>query len=76
MARATLIELAQTEAVKEFFRLIIIAVIPVAIDSLQKGNLDFRTLLIVAAIAGLRAIDRFLYKADNQNPVTNLLKLE
>ena len=75
MTKLNLIGIARTEAVKEFARLIIIAVIPVIIDSLQKGTVDLRTVWIVAVIAGLRAIDRYLYKAEVDNPVTKLLKL-
>ena len=76
MPKIDLTQLAKSEAAKEFLRLILIAVIPVVIDSLQKGNLELRTIIVVAVVAGLRAIDRYLYKAEVDNPVTNLLKLE
>ena len=39
----------------------VLAVIPVLIDSLTAGELNTRTLLVVAAVAGLRFIDKFLH---------------
>jgi hypothetical protein len=76
MAKLNLQDLAKNEAVKELFRVIAIAVIPVVIDSLQQGKVDYRTLLVVAVIAGLKSIDKYLHKIDSDNLVTNLLKFE
>jgi hypothetical protein len=69
-------KLAQNEAVKEFSRLILIAVIPALLDSLQLGEINFRSLLLVAIIAGLKAVDKYLHKKDSDNAVTNFLRFE
>ena len=69
-------KLAKSEALKELARVVILAIIPVAIDSLNRGTLDIRTIAIVGIVAGLRAIEKFLYVAEKDNPVTDLLKFE
>jgi hypothetical protein len=70
--------LAFVEGLKELLRVILIAIIPVLIDSLQKGSVDWRTVTVVAALAGLRGIEKALYeyKPTNNNPVTEFLKFE
>jgi hypothetical protein len=68
--------LAENEALKELGRVALIAAIPVLIDSLQKGNVDWRTILVVAVVAVLRAVDRYLHKLDSENPVTSFLRFE
>lgn len=50
------------EAVKEFFRVIVLAVIPIFINSLNNGSFDWRLVLTVGAIAGLRFVDKLLHK--------------
>ena len=67
---------ALNEAAKEISRLVLIAVIPVLIDSLNKGYIDYRAVLVIAVIAGLRGVEKFLYENESKNPVTNFLKLE
>ena len=76
MSKLNLQDMAKSEALKEFGRVIAIAVIPVLIDSLQKGLVDFRMIVVVAIIAGLRAVDRYLKKVESDNPVTNFLRFE
>ena len=45
----------------EFFRIILIAVIPVTISSIEAGAVDLKAIAIVGVIAGLKAIDRLLH---------------
>ena len=51
-----------TEAVKEFLRIAVLAAIPIIIDGLTAGLVDVRLVAITAAIALLRAIDKFLHE--------------
>ncbi len=51
------------EALKEFARTFILAVIPLAAIQLeQSGFIDFKALGIAGAIAGLRAVDKWLHE--------------
>jgi len=59
---------ALKEALKSGLRTIVLAVIPVLIDSLTKGVVDLRLLLIVGGIAGLRFIDSWLHEHDKSLP--------
>lgn len=43
-------------------RVILIAVVPVLIASLESGQVDWRVISIACAIAILRALDKFLHK--------------
>ena len=74
--RVDFTNLGKSEALKEFARIIILAVIPVTIDSLNRGVFDFRAIAIVGIVAGLRAIEKFLYVAEKDNPVTDILKFK
>lgn len=63
------------EAVKEFFRVMLLAVVPLVISYLEQGQgIDYRAMIIVAALAGLRFIDKLLheYGVDEENE--NLIK--
>ena len=46
----------------EFGRIIVIAVIPVLISSLEKGTVDLKAIAIVGVVAGLKAIDKLLHE--------------
>ena len=50
------------EAGKEALRVVLLAVIPVLITSLEKNEVDVRLLAVVGAIAFLRAIDKWLHE--------------
>jgi hypothetical protein len=76
MAKINLQEIAKNEAVKELFRVIAIAVLPVIIDSVQQGKVDFRTLIVVAVVAGLRSVDKYLHELDSKNIVTKFLEFK
>jgi len=49
------------ETVKELLRVALLAVIPVAVDGLSTGEVNWRLILIAGAIAALRALDKFLH---------------
>ena len=54
------------EALKEFLRTGILAAIPVIIDGIMAGALDFRLVVITAAVAVLRAVDKYLHEIGGQ----------
>jgi hypothetical protein len=49
------------EALKELLRVVVLAVLPILIDSLSSGQFSFRVLAVAGAIAGLRFIDKLLH---------------
>lgn len=55
-----------SEAIKQFFRTILIAVVPVVIASLQSGVSNWKLVLVTAAIAGLMAIDKAVHVSDSK----------
>lgn len=57
------------EGLKELLRTGVLAAIPVLIDGLTKGVVDFRLAGIAFAIAILRAIDKLLHEADVKSPL-------
>lgn len=66
------------EGIREGGRVVLIAIIPVAIDSIQKGYIDWREIAVVGSLALLRAIEKalYIYKPTNTNFVTEFLKFE
>lgn len=50
------------ESVKEFFRVIVIAIIPLVISSVEKGIIDWKAIAVVGAVAGLKFIDKLLHE--------------
>lgn len=77
MADKTLIE-----ALKELGRVIVLAIIPITIESLSAGELNYKLIAITGAIAGLRAMDKLLHEwgkeieanAPKKKPVKSNLK--
>lgn len=55
---------ALKEAGKEFGRIALAAAIPVAIVQLQAGQLDIKQIVVVVALAVLKALDKFVHKWD------------
>lgn len=54
---------AYREGLKEFCRVFLMAVIPVVVFQIEKGqDLDWRSLLTVGVIAILKALDRTLHE--------------
>jgi hypothetical protein len=52
---------ALIEAGKEFLRVVVLAIIPLLIDGLSKGYMEWSLIWITGAIAGLRFIDKYLH---------------
>jgi hypothetical protein len=50
------------EALKELARVLLLAVIPVAIDALTKESINYGVLAVATAIAVLRALDKWLHE--------------
>ena len=50
------------KAVKEFFRVVLISIIPILISSLENNSIEIKVVLVVAGVAGLRFIDKLLHE--------------
>lgn len=51
------------EALREFLRVVVLAVIPVIIVSLEANQVDVKSVAIVGVVAGLRFVDKYLYES-------------
>ena len=60
---------ALVEALKELIRTGLIAVIPLVIDGLASGAMNWRTVGIAGIIAVLRALDKWLHEKDVRTPL-------
>jgi hypothetical protein len=50
------------ESIKEFFRVILLSIVPLLISYLEQGTgIDWRAIIIVAVLAGLRFVDKLLH---------------
>jgi hypothetical protein len=63
---------AYTEAGKELLRVALLAVIPLLIDMLNSGEVNWKALGIVALIAVLRAVDKLLHETGKITKNDNL----
>jgi hypothetical protein len=57
------------ETLKEFLRIVLIAVIPVVIDGLQTGVVNWQIIAVAAGVAALRALDKFLHEGNVATPL-------
>ena len=62
------------EALTEAGRVVVIAIIPVAIICLEAWNIDWRTIIVVGGVALLRFIDKFMHELGKANDNEVLLK--
>jgi len=62
------------EAAKEALRVCLVAVIPVLIDSLNAGSINFRAVGIIAMIALLRLVDKYLHESGKVLGDANMTK--
>ena len=62
------------KAVKEFLRVVVLAIIPLLIVGLQEGSLDIKLVIIAGAVAGLRFIDKLLHEMGKESDNGILLK--
>lgn len=69
---------AVIEAVKEFFRVVVLAIIPVVIAGIEGGVIDWKLVATVGAIAGLRFVDKLLHEIgkaeEGKSPDNSLIK--
>lgn len=56
------------ESLKEFFRVVLLAVIPVIAASLEAGEIDWRVIITVGGVAGLKFIDKALHEHNAEQP--------
>jgi hypothetical protein len=62
------------EALKEGARVVLIAIIPLVIDSLTSNKFEWRSIAVVAAITALRILDKYLHlegKLEGNSNLTN-----
>lgn len=57
------------EGLKEVLRLSIIAVLPVLIEALTSGTLEWKVILVAFAIAFLKGIDKWVHLSDIETPL-------
>lgn len=62
------------EAIKELLRVMVLAAVPVIITSLERGSVDYREVLVVMAIAGLKALDKYLHEIGKETGVEEIAK--
>lgn len=53
---------ALISALKEAGRVVVLAIIPIAISQIERGTWDWRAIIIVGAITLLRFTDKLLHK--------------
>jgi len=63
---------AYQEAGKELARVAVLAVIPLLIEMLNSGEINWKTLGVVALIAVLRAVDKLLHETGKIQKDENL----
>jgi hypothetical protein len=51
------------ESVKEGMRVFLMAVIPLMIVEIERGEFDFKTITIAGVIAVLRFVDKYLHRS-------------
>lgn len=54
------------EALKELGRVVVLSVIPVLITSLENMEIDWKLVGTIAAIAALRALDKWLHETGKE----------
>jgi hypothetical protein len=62
------------EALKEGLRVILLAVIPLLISSLQIQKFDWVSIAVVACITALRFVDKYLHEVGVQDKDARLIK--
>lgn len=54
------------EAIKEFGRVIVLAIIPVVLFSLEGSTFDWKVFVFSVLVAVLRATDKYLHEKDSK----------
>lgn len=55
---------ATLEAVKQFGRVVLVAVIPIVVSGLQTNSIDIRLIVITGVTALLMALDKWIHESD------------
>lgn len=63
-----------TRGTLELARVAVLAALPLVILSLESGQIDWRSIGVVTAIAVLRAVDKALHKYGEQNGDSTLAR--
>jgi hypothetical protein len=66
---------ALKEALKELGRVVLMAVIPFVIVAVENGSIDYKAVGIVAALAALRFIDKYLHEVGKAKEEGSVLTL-
>ena len=74
MVKSWLVSKPVKEAVKEFFRVIAVAVLPVIYTGLEAGGVDWRVVATVGVVAGLKSLDKFIHQTGKEAKNENLIK--
>lgn len=61
------------KALIEGLRVIALAVIPLLVVAIQTGNFDLKLIIIAAAIAGLRFVDKLLHEYGKENEIPSMI---
>jgi len=61
------------KSVKEFGRIGLIAAVPLVINGLNEGKLDWRIIVVAVAIAVLKAIDKLLHEVGKESKTEGLI---
>lgn len=62
------------EALKEYFRVLLIAILPVVVVSLESGQLDTKSFIVAVCIAAAKATDKYIHKHGKYNDEPTLTK--
>lgn len=54
------------EAIKGFFRVVLLAIIPILITGLTSNFIDWRVIFVTGSVAGLMFIDKWLHETGKQ----------
>jgi hypothetical protein len=57
---------ALLKATKEFFRVVVIAIIPILISSLSDDVFNWKVIVVTGAVAGLKFIDKLLHETGKE----------
>jgi hypothetical protein len=57
---------ALINALKELGRVVLLAVIPLLVSSLENGWVDWRAIAVVAGLAALRFVDKYLHEVGKE----------
>ena len=60
------------ESLKELLRVVVLAIVPVVIVSVENGAIDWKVVATVGGVAALRFIDKLLHNYGKENETTKV----